>query len=150
MPARPFVSRRLPFDIRLRPRSSAFFDASAAVGPDPRRAVDGDVALPESAPIAALCLLTRGDRPAGSPVDVCRLDPVRAFSWLIAHAHCFNPHDEVRRAAMLKHYLDLTAALPVYEVTFLASLDVLPRVLDGLSEALSARTFETKDRGATP
>lgn len=126
---RPFISRRLPFDIRLRPRSSAFFDAS------PTREAEA-IVLSETAAVAALCLLTRADRPAASPVSVCALDPVRAFSWLIAHAHCFNPNDEPRRATMLKHYLDMTALVPVYEVSFLPSLDVLPVVLDGIVEAL--------------
>jgi hypothetical protein len=78
--ARPFVSRRLPFDIRLRPKSSAFFDAN------PPRDTDDGLMLPESAPVAALCLLSRGERPVTSPIAVRRLDPVQAFSWLIAHA----------------------------------------------------------------
>jgi hypothetical protein len=128
--ARPFLSRRLPFDIRLRPRSSAFFDANM-----PRDDEDA-VVLPESAPVSALCVLTRADHPAASPIDVCRLDPVRAFSCLIAHAHCFNPHDEARRATMLQRYLDVMALVPVYEITFVASLDLLPVVLDGIVEGL--------------
>jgi hypothetical protein len=132
--ARPFNSRRLPFDIRLRPRSSAFFDANA-----PRDDQDA-LALPVRAPISALCLLTRADRPAVSPVDVRRLDPVLAFSWLLAHAHCFNPHDDTRRATMLQHYLDVTALVPVYEIEFLASLDLLPIVLDRIVEALTGVT----------
>ncbi len=140
---RPFVSRRLPFDIRLRPRSSAFFDARAPWD----EAVP--VAMPERAPVAALCLLTRGDRPVAAPAAVSRLDPVRAFSWLIAHAHCFNPHDEARRATMLKHYLDLTAAVPVYEVTFLASLDVLPIVLDSIVDALNGGVSDARWREAS-
>ena len=141
---RPFVSRRLPFDIRLRPRSSAFFDAAPPGEDQP------PIVLPESAPVAALCLLTRADRPATSPVAVCRLDPVRAFSWLIAHAHCFNPHDEPRRATMLRHYLDMTALVPVYEITFLASLDVLQAVLDGIVDALGdlARTPDGRSHEA--
>jgi hypothetical protein len=129
--ARPFHSRRLPFDIRLRPRSSAFFDANA-----PRDDQDA-VAVPLRAAISALCLLTRADRPAVSPVDVRRLDPVLAFSWLLAHAHCFNPHDGTRRATMLQHYLDVTALVPVYEIEFLASLDLLPIVLDRIVDALT-------------
>jgi hypothetical protein len=136
---RPFVTRRLPFDIRLRPRSSAFFDA--------RMSRDDGCAgpLPESARVAALCLLTRADRSSGSPVHVRRLDPADAFSWLIAHAHCFNPHNEVRRATMLKHYLDVTALVPVFEVSFLASLDVLPVVLDGIVEGLSGVAYAPAD-----
>ena len=140
--ARPFVSRRLPFDIRLRPRSSAFFDAN------PPRDTDDGLMLPESAPVAALCLLTRGERSVTSPIEVRRLDPVKAFSWLIAHAHCFNPHDETRRAAMLKHYLDLTAAVPVYEATFLPSLAILPLVLDGIVAAVDTKTLGDKWRAA--
>jgi hypothetical protein len=127
---RPFRARRLPFDIRLRPRSSAFFDQHEPADEPITR-------LPELAPVAALCLLTRGDLPAATPVDVRALDPVRAFSWLIAHAHCFNPHDEARRASMLKHYLDLTALVPVYEIVFLPSLEVLPLVLDGIIDGLN-------------
>jgi hypothetical protein len=143
---RPFVSRRLPFDIRLRPRSSAFFDATAS-----RVEVEGDDALlPDCAPVAALCLLTRAERSVDSPVDVRRLDPVRAFSWLIAHAHCFNPHDDARRATMLKHYIDLTASVPVYEVTFLASLDVLPLMLDEVERVLIPAVPAARSRGAAP
>jgi hypothetical protein len=128
---RPFMSRRLPFDIRLRPRSSAFFDVNAA------RDDEAGGPLPESAPVAALCLLTRADHSSASPVHVRRLGPADAFSWMIAHAHCFNPHNEPRRETMLKHYLDVTALVPVFEISFLASLDVLPTVLDGIVEALS-------------
>jgi hypothetical protein len=139
--ARPFRSRRLPFDIRLRPRSSAFFDQRESLDePDA-------ILLPEAAPIAALCLLTRGDLPAAAPVDVHVLDPVRSFSWLIAHAHCFNPHDDGRRASMLEHYLDLTALVPVYEIVFLPSLDVLPVVLDGIIDGLKGTM--TPDTGVT-
>jgi hypothetical protein len=139
--ARPFRSRRLPFDIRLRPRSSAFFDQR-----EPLDEPDA-ILLPEAAPVAALCLLTRGDLPAAAPVDVHVLDPVRSFSWLIAHAHCFNPNDDARRASMLKHYLDLTALVPVYEIVFLPSLDVLPVVLDGIIDGLKGTT--TPNAGVT-
>src|SRR5262245_27972621 len=69
---RPFVTRRLPFDIRLRPRSSAFFDTIVARD-------DGYAgSLPESARVAALCVLTRADCSTGSPVKVRRLDPADA------------------------------------------------------------------------
>jgi hypothetical protein len=52
---------------------------------------------------------------------------------------------------MLKHYLDMTALVPVYEVSFLPSLDVLPVVLDGIVEALGdvARAREGRSREVT-
>jgi hypothetical protein len=130
--ARPLLARRLPFDIRLRPRSGAFFDSQTSTG----AASPASGLLPESAPLAALCLLTRADLPPALPVSVRPLDPVRTFSSLIAHAHCFNPHDDERRTIMLQRYLDVTALVPVYEIVFRASLDLLPRVLDGIIEAL--------------
>lgn len=128
----PLMSRRLPFDIRLRPESSAFFDARPASDDD-----GGPLsALPDRAPVAALCLLTRDDLPPDNPVAVRRLDPVRAFSSLIAHAHCFNPHDDVRRNAMLRHYLDITARVPVFEVVFRPVLADVPAVARAVVEGL--------------
>jgi hypothetical protein len=128
--SRPLTSRRLPFDIRLRPESSRFFDARAGA------AEELLPPLPDTAPLAALCLLTRDELPSMPPVAVQRLDPVRAFSSLVAHAHCFNPHDESRRNAMLRHYLDVTSRIPVMEIVFRPVLAELPVVLQGVIEAL--------------
>lgn len=119
----PVTSRRLPFDIRLRPESRTFFDrldegGEAAIEP-----------LPCTAPVRALFLLTRHGQ---SPLSVHPLDPVRAFSGLVAHAHCFNPHDEARRTAMLSYYLQVTSAVPVYEVMFPPVLSELGALLDAV------------------
>jgi hypothetical protein len=131
--SRPLVTRRLPFDIRLRPESSAFFDAR------PTAAHSAPLApRPELAPVAALCLLKRDELPADTPVLIARLDPVRAFAALIAHAHCFNPHDEARRSAMLRHYMGVTGAIPVFEVVFRPALDLMPRIVAALVETLGS------------
>lgn len=129
----PLTSRRLPFDVRLRPRSSAFFESRGESSWELP-----STPLPLRAPLAALCLLTRAGSEAAEPAVVRRLDPVRAFSALIAHAHCFNPHDEPRRAAMLRHYMDVTGRLPIFEIVFRPILEDMPRVHDALLEALGA------------
>ncbi|HEX7084817.1 MAG TPA: hypothetical protein VF198_00530 [Vicinamibacterales bacterium] len=127
----PLTSLRLPFEVRLRPESSAFFESRGEASWEPLPA-----SLPQRAPLAALCLLTRADPEERKPAVVRRLDPVRAFSSLIAHAHCFNPHDEARRATMLRHYMDVTGRLPIFEVVFRPVLDDMPRVQDAVLEAL--------------
>lgn len=124
----PVVSRRLPFDIRLRPLSRQFFDGS---GHD--NEPDAAGAMPAAAPVRALILLTRDER---RPMSVRQLDAVRAFLALVAHAHCFNPHDEARRTAMLGFYLKVTAEVPVHEVVFQPRLADLGRVLDAVLSAV--------------
>ncbi len=124
-------SRRLPFDIRLRPPSSAFFQPRSKPE-EPASAIP----LPETGVVAALCLLSRADLPPHQPALVRRLDPVRAFSALIAHAHCFNPHDASRRAAMLRYYLQVTGCIPVFEVAFRPVLADIPAVLNAVVVAL--------------
>jgi hypothetical protein len=118
----PVTSRRLPFDVRLRPESRSFFDNTDDGG-------DFVMPLPDTAPVRALFLLTRDDR---STLSVRQLDPVGAFSGLVAHAHCFNPHNESRRTAMLSYYMQVIGAVPVYEVIFPPVLSELGAVLDAV------------------
>ena len=128
----------LPFEVRLRPESSALF------GFDQRRfrqfAPDVVVAQAEatSVPLAAVCLLRRMENQTPTvPAVIGRLTPQRAFSAVLTHAHEFNPHDVERRKRMLHAYLELVDTVPVYDVQFAVGGEWLDGVLDTLIETLS-------------
>lgn len=120
------VALPLPFRVRLRQPAASFYDQ-----PDNRGS--GSVTLPDRlpAPLAAVCILARhpAERPAG-PVAMERLHAGGAFVALLTHAYCFNPADPTRRAMMLQHFLDISAAVPVFRLAFPADLTRLPALVD--------------------
>jgi len=74
---------------------------------------------------------------------------VGAFSGLVAHAHCFNPHDEARRTAMLSYYMQVIGVVPVYEVIFPPVLSELGAVLDAVLAAVAPEVGDPiSSRGA--
>ena len=126
----------LPFEIRLRDESRTFFGVAI---PDPRRFEDngpGSQLYSETAPIGAICLLARSPANEARYAAVRRMPPAEAFPLLLEHAHVFDPFDGVRRERMLRAYLDLVGAVPVYEVAFVPGRDRLDGVLDTIIETL--------------
>ena len=63
------------------------------------------------------------------------------------HAHEFKPFDLDRRKMMLKAYLDLVAAVPIFDVQFRRGAKHFPDLLDsiidvvGLGEPMRERTM---------
>jgi hypothetical protein len=117
----------LPFEVRLDPPAAAFLGYRPpspglmipAVGP---------------VPVAALCVLRRV---AGSEiVGVVRLAPPRAFRAVLAHAHDFNLADADRKRRLATHYLALTSATPVFDISFGEGLDQVPVLLDRIEDLL--------------
>jgi len=116
--------RPLPFTLRLRPASAAFF------GGAPRQ---GAVRVPaETAQLARVFVLERSE--SGDP-EVERLPAAPAFREVLTHGYCFDINDRVRNAAMVQHYLELVDRIAVYRVRFAGGLDRLDETLDVIEAA---------------
>ncbi len=123
----------VPFHIRLRPASRAYFAAEA--GPTSTR--PGAAASPASragAPLAAIFVLSRIRDGAGPRAQ--RLRAAAATPALLHHAQCFTLRDRARKQRMLEQYLAIAGRVPVYELRFQPSFRELPAVLDAVEGAL--------------
>ena len=129
----PVTSARLPFRLRLRPASTAFFGGERAAMVAGSEAPRGDAV--ERVPVAALCLLRRTDYVAGA-VAAERLSASAALSAVLAHACCFSLRDPDRKRAMVRHFVSLATRVPVFEVRIESGLERLPAVLDGMEHTL--------------
>lgn len=129
----------LPFKIRLREHTA---DGLAIRTMKPRSLrTDGDTdRLQQSERIAAVCILRKCEE-LTQPLIVRRFSFTRAFSAVLPHAYFFTFNDAVRKRAMIQNYLELVAAVPVFEISFRAQAEELPALLDVL-EAIA--------RGETP
>jgi hypothetical protein len=130
------VTHALPFTIRLRPGSREYFDVEPL--PPEEQPSGGTVTVgAESLPLAALCVLSRdaeGDTAREPAVE--HLGPSEAVSALLPHAYWVSLTDETRKSRMLRAYLQLAAAVPVYSVSIPASLDQLPTVLAAVEDTV--------------
>jgi hypothetical protein len=109
----------LPFTLHLRPASAEHFGAVAARGP----------AGGERAPLAAVVVMARGAELAAR-----RLTAAEAFTAALQHAYCFDLEARPRRRETAERYLELTARVPVHELTFPAGFERLPELLDLLED----------------
>jgi hypothetical protein len=123
----------LPFSVRLRPASAAYFDVP--VPPAPVLDADGRITVGEtSLPLAALCILSRQEE--GQGVELRRLTAEDVIRMLLPHAYCFTLlNDELKRQTV-QQYLELAGRVPVYEVRFTATLDELPVLLGEIERVL--------------
>jgi hypothetical protein len=136
----------VPFKIRLRPASASFFGKDQAMGQVPSGWDGADQAEREPAPLAALCLLKqlRAEQRDGRAVECLWLPPAQAFRAVLEHAYCcFGLEDVERKRSMMKHYLDLTARVPVCEVRFQPGLDNLSEILDGIEQDVFSTLAES-------
>jgi hypothetical protein len=122
----PIAAHPLPFAIRLRHDSAAYFTA----GETPAEVVaDGS-----RAPLAALFVLNRAEGLASAELQ--RLPSVEAFSAALTHAHCFTDKDVQRNRRMVNAYLELSGRVPIFELLFEAGLGKLPLMLELIEEAV--------------
>jgi len=143
----------LPFSIRLRPEAAAFFERNTVPIAESERgphtyspAIFGasdayhgkrtvahanlDRGEAQHVPLAALFVLNRthdGSDEAG--VQVRQLSSTQAFLGVLAHAYVFSLQDLTRKQSMMRHYLDLVAQVPVFEISFRPGLERLPAIL---------------------
>lgn len=128
----------LPFKIRLRPASAAYFghDKNGAYSPISRDSAD--LVKGEPAALAALCVLKRVfDLDDGVAVESFRLSPNQAFPALLTHAYCFSLQDMKRKGCMMQHYLDLAMRVPVFEIRFQSGLENLSAIMDEIERCCS-------------
>src|SRR5262245_1318384 len=116
----------LPFSVRLRPASAAYFDVpvppAPVLDPEGRITVGGD-----GLPLAALCILSRQEE--GRGVELRRLAAEEVIRMLLPHAYCFTLLDDELKRSTVAEYLVLAGRVPVHEMRFTASLDELPLLL---------------------
>jgi hypothetical protein len=129
----------LPFAIRLRPASAAFFGTNGMrqrQSPPPDAQVPIDLA-PER--LAAVVILRRNPSELSSaPPSVTRLSASSAFMSTLTHGYSFSLRDDTRRARMVQHYLDLVERVPVFEVSFGAGLQWLPAITSAIEATIMA------------
>jgi len=121
----------LPFALKLRQPSAEHFGGvsevvEARIDQGGRRAV----------PLAAVFVLTRSDDPH-RPARASRIPAARAFTALLEHAYCFDLQSPNRRSRMVRQYLELSDRIPVFELSFPSSLEVLPDTIAEIDLALS-------------
>ena len=125
----------LPFTLRLRAPSSAFFSERvgdlAAIASPPEDANHDDA---EPAPLAGVFLLERVED-AHDVVRVETLGPAEAFAAVFAHAYWFDLRSDSERGETMRRYLDLVARVPVRRVRYRSGFEHLPQVLDAIEEA---------------
>ncbi len=119
----------LPFRIRLRQPSAAFFGENSSWL---ERSVRCEA---EPRPLAALFILSRTSSVRNDGLcEIQRLYSARAFSAVLTHALCFSLLDKSRKRSMFHHYMNLITKVPVFELRFQPDLNRLPALLDAIEQ----------------
>lgn len=126
--ARPITALPLPFRLRLRPASAAFFGASGKGGDK------GVVASSSPAALGAVVVLER--QPGNATPAVHRLGGSEAFMAALTHGYVFDPEDQMRNARMVRSYLELVDRVPVFRLTFSPGLQGLNKMVELMEDAL--------------
>lgn len=121
-PARPEVVP-LPFEVRLRGRSAAHFSQ-----PSKREVKVGETSVNGvgRSRLAAVVLLSQG----GVEVAAERLSPEAAFKALLAQSQIFSVSAQTRKGAMMRNYLRLAGAVPVYRLAYPTGLEHLDAICE--------------------
>ena len=126
----------LPFAVRLRPASRAYFDVQPL--PPEELPEEGTISVgTESLPLAALCVLSQTEEPGH--VTIGRIAAADAVTSLLPHAYYVSLEDGTLKERMLRAYLALAALVPVYDVSYPSGLDGLPAIMDELERVVLSR-----------
>jgi len=126
-------SVQLPFDVRLRPEALTFWGFEARHDSHAVASVNQGADGGASVRVAAVFVLRRIKR--GQPAAV-RLPSSSSWTALLAHGYWFDASDPDHRSRLIRHYLDIAAFVPVYELRFVPGLDRLDAVLDCIETAV--------------
>jgi hypothetical protein len=123
----------LPFRINLRSASVSSFGAPAAVEPTKTRRRER---------LAAAVVLVREPAP-GTRVSVRRLSSAEAFRALLSQGYAFQPDDQERNSGTVSEYLDLAAAITVFEARVDSYLANVRRLADRVEKIVISRLTVT-------
>src|SRR5262249_62137077 len=84
-------------------------------------------------PLSAVFLL-RQDYGLTSPC-ISLMPQARAFSRVLAHAHCFDAEDQKHAHRLVDDYLALSAHVPVFALDYCPKFQYFPQVIRALAEA---------------
>jgi hypothetical protein len=129
------LARALPYSVRLRPSSAAFFGE-----PDRDSRLIPTTNLPlelSPRPFRALFVLERLPETSDKTVSITKLESAQAFRQVLPHAYCFSLADQMRKKRMMEQYLALAAKLPIYSLRFKTGLNHLDEILDELEKTFS-------------
>jgi hypothetical protein len=129
------VGVSLPFRPRLRKSAAELVAVNATTQTFPRH--DATPPGTDNAPLAIVCIL-RKEAAAPSPVAVRRLSSADAFATVLDHSCCFFPQGDARKRLMIRHYLELVAVTPIYEICFQPGLTNFPIILDAVERLLDS------------
>jgi hypothetical protein len=73
-------------------------------------------------------------------VRIERLRPSAALPALLAHAYCFSLEDPGLKRAMVQHYIELAARVPVFALRFQPRFELLPLILDEIERIARGST----------
>ena len=124
----PISALSLPFSLRLRPASAAYFAANNNGGRNSPPAKSAPAAL------GAVVVLERAQQEA-EPV-LSRLTASEAFTATLTHAYVFSSEDRARNARMVRSYLELVDRVPIFRLTFSTGLERLAQIVDLLEGPL--------------
>ncbi len=116
-----------PFSMRLKGRDRARFEPSST-----------EVADVPSAPLCAICILSRLPEDAPAPLTIHRLHGTAALLSLLPNAHVFDPGDRDRERQMIEALLTVVDSVPVYDLQFRPGAEAWDEVLDGVSALIAA------------
>jgi hypothetical protein len=133
----------LPFSLRLRPESVAYYGYERGDLPLSMREMTTDQ-VGGSLLLAAIFVLERAPDAENCPlVEIDRLAPLPAFSAVLKHAYCYSLQDIDRKRLMINYYTDLVKRVPVLRIRFQPGLERLPLILDRIEQAISSLTAES-------
>lgn len=119
----------LPFTPRLRPASRTHFaDAHYAA------LSSSEQQIPD-VPLTAVFILQQ-DASLSSP-RISLVPQARAFSMVLAHAHCFNAKDPRQTRQLVEDYLRLVARVPVFTLEYSPIFQHLPQLTRAVVEVAS-------------
>ena len=119
----------LSFTPRLRPASRVHFAHASPLPSSPHL-------HPSEVPLHAVFLLRQDAALSGPCVSL--MPQAKAFSEVLAHAHCFDPVDPVHSRRLAESYLGLAARVPVFMLEYRPGLQHLPRLTHAVLEAAAS------------
>ena len=127
--SQPPIAVRLPFTIKLRPPTAAYFSAEAKPS-----VVSGQQERERR--LGGIFLLDPVDGDTRGELFLDELSPSVALKALLPNSFRFRPQDRDRRDATMRSYLDVVASVPILSVRYTRGLEDLPALLTRLERAI--------------